>query len=457
MVAGLNYAAAEDTSLWPSTPFPEQKYGESSYQIAFWFQFSDVLNDGTRNVSQMLIPVNQRAIADAPNYLAFMLSAGRDPSGTLGVEVRVPNATRSIVTIQTIPTTHSEWHQCVAQYTSASSLTAMDAGLRVYIDPVDASATPALTIDPSSNQMNSSYGDGPLGRYSFGAAVYFANPDGPEIWMDRIGSWDGFGVAGKNDLQSAIDFFYPMASIHPVAASVAEADEGITPINFRVYRKEETGISAVYDWAVTDVGSQSAGVDDFDGGAFPSGQVTFAPGENVKNIQVMVKGDAFVEEDESFQVTLTSSDGHARVNSTAASATATIADDDDFNGAQTYAEWASTAFATASPTEQDNDDNPDNDSWPNAFEFLFGMNPEQHDLDPITMTTNETTATITYPRDPDVPRGTEILEYSTTMDSWIPTNPISTAVQSQAGETDMVTIAVPLDANVRLFYRLRIP
>jgi hypothetical protein len=57
------------------------------------------------------------------------------------------------------------------------------------------------------------------------------------------------------------------------------------------------------DYTVTGSGPNPADADDF-GGAFPSGQVTFAPGETVRTITVLVTGDTDPEPHEQFTVTL---------------------------------------------------------------------------------------------------------------------------------------------------------
>ena len=453
---GLNYDAAEDTSIWPSTPFSEQDFTEGSYQIAFWFRYSDKPAGVGRDFTQMLVPVNQRAIDDRPDVMAFVLSCGRDQFGVQGIEVRVPSSNQQIIRYtNNVPTVAALWHQCVVQYTSASSLSAADAGLKLYIDPEDGDASPSFSIETTSGNMTSYLGDGPLGRYSFAAAHDYADPNGPEIWIDRVGSWDGFGSPGKNDLQAAIDFFYPMGSVQSVASSLVEGASN--PFEFRVFRKEEIHSTVNYDWVVSAVDGSSIGPEDFVGGVLPSGQVSFVAGQTVETIQVQVADDDFLEADERFEVVLSSGDDVARVNPALASAAATVVDDDGFGGEETYAQRASNAFVASPPAEQDDYGNPDDDRWPNAFEYLFGTDPELHDSDPVILTIGDSIAWITYPRAPEVPMSTEILEASTDLDDWIRVEPLSIAVQTQSGQNDMLTIAVPYNVNVRVFYRLRIP
>lgn len=99
-----------------------------------------------------------------------------------------------------------------------------------------------------------------------------------------------------------------------------------TPFTFIVTRTGDiTGISTV-DYSVVSSENNPADINDF-GNAFPSGTVTFNPGEFSKIITVDVVGDSRVEFDESFSVTLSnsSSDKVIRI----ATATGTIVNDDE--------------------------------------------------------------------------------------------------------------------------------
>lgn len=76
-----------------------------------------------------------------------------------------------------------------------------------------------------------------------------------------------------------------------------------------------------FTWAVTGNGSNPANAADF-GGTLPSGSGTFAPGETTKTITVVAAGDAAVEPDETFLLTVTA----AGLNTV--SSTGTISNDD---------------------------------------------------------------------------------------------------------------------------------
>lgn len=104
-----------------------------------------------------------------------------------------------------------------------------------------------------------------------------------------------------------------------------EGHSGLNSFTFTVTRTGETTGSATVDYAVTGSGGDPADAVDF-GGTFPSGTVTFADGETSKTITINVSGDAAIESDEGFTVTLSNPSVGATI--VAASATGTILNDD---------------------------------------------------------------------------------------------------------------------------------
>ncbi|WP_431304547.1 Calx-beta domain-containing protein [Sediminicoccus sp. BL-A-41-H5] len=106
------------------------------------------------------------------------------------------------------------------------------------------------------------------------------------------------------------------------AVSQAEGNAGSTAFTFTVTREGVTTTAASANWAVT---SASANGADFTGGVLPSGTVSFAAGETSRTITIQVAGDANVEPDESFTLTLASPTG---ASLGVASATGIIENDD---------------------------------------------------------------------------------------------------------------------------------
>ena len=110
----------------------------------------------------------------------------------------------------------------------------------------------------------------------------------------------------------------------------AEKQEGAagatTTYTFRVTRSGDTKGETTVNYAVTGSGSNQAGDDDFVGGKRPSGTLNFAAGETTKDFKINVAGDAAVEQDEEFTVTLSNPSGSASFATD--SATGTIQNDD---------------------------------------------------------------------------------------------------------------------------------
>ncbi len=86
-------------------------------------------------------------------------------------------------------------------------------------------------------------------------------------------------------------------------ASQVEGNTGTTDYTFEVTRTGLTTGTTTVNWAVTGSGTNPADAADF-GGTFPTGTVTFNPGETTQTITVSVSGDSTVEANEDFKVTL---------------------------------------------------------------------------------------------------------------------------------------------------------
>jgi len=105
------------------------------------------------------------------------------------------------------------------------------------------------------------------------------------------------------------------------AASKTEGNAGTTPFTFTVTRTGNISGTASANWAVAGTGADAA---DF-GGTLPTGTVNFGANQATATITVNVAGDAAVENNEGFTVTLSNPSG---ATVTTASATSTILNDD---------------------------------------------------------------------------------------------------------------------------------
>lgn len=134
-------------------------------------------------------------------------------------------------------------------------------------------------------------------------------------------------------------------SIAAADAVKAEGNSGTTAFTFTVSRSGETSSAGTAQYSVTGNGATA---DDFAGGVFPSGVVSFAAGETSRTVTIDVAGDLDIEGDELFDVTLLNPSGGATVGTATASGTI-INDDSELSIAATSAsqnegDSGSTAF-----------------------------------------------------------------------------------------------------------------
>jgi len=88
------------------------------------------------------------------------------------------------------------------------------------------------------------------------------------------------------------------------AVSLDEGQQGVTLFTFAVDRTGDLSVAGSVGWAVSDSGVYPADHVDFDGGAMPSGTLDFAPGEARQFITLGIVGEAALEADETFTLTL---------------------------------------------------------------------------------------------------------------------------------------------------------
>lgn len=128
-----------------------------------------------------------------------------------------------------------------------------------------------------------------------------------------LGNARAIGTIANDDL--------PVVSIAALSPSQAEGSAGTTAFNFRITRSDSLGASSV-QYVVAHAGSSSQ---DFAG--LVADTVLFVEGETTRDITVQVVADSITETDEGFRVQLAAPTG-AVLSSTAASAAATIVNDD---------------------------------------------------------------------------------------------------------------------------------
>lgn len=123
----------------------------------------------------------------------------------------------------------------------------------------------------------------------------------------------------------------PVLSIHPLDANKDEGNSGTTPFTFVVTRDANTAATTSVDWKVGPANGVTADGQDFTGGLFPTGTVTFGVGELSKVITVNVQGDTLYESNgrtENFVVTLLNPGSGATLSAAHDSAVGHIHSDD---------------------------------------------------------------------------------------------------------------------------------
>jgi hypothetical protein len=218
---------------------------------------------------------------------------------------------------------------------------------------------PTITGTPVANAMNGFYGLA-LGAPQFAGTVLSTDASGPGAlllnWPDAtptpssvsggyfppgasldiatgVGS-DGF----VRDVAIPVEAFAASVSIAADAPFQSEGQSGQRSYTFTVTRSGDTSLAQTVDYAVVGAGTPPGGAlpaggpsadgADFVGGTLPTGTVSFAAGETVQTITINVAGDAALEGNDAFAVTLLSPSSGLAINPASASATATILNDD---------------------------------------------------------------------------------------------------------------------------------
>ena len=156
--------------------------------------------------------------------------------------------------------------------------------------------------------------------------------EGNEAFTVSLSNASGGGSIATGSAGGVIvnDDAAPPSSFFAIAAADAvrlEGDAGTTAFTFTVTRGGDTGQAASVGYSV---GGGTVDGADFAGGALPGGTLSFAAGETSKTLTVLVQGDAAVEADEGFTVTLANPSANASI--TGATAAGVIANDDSEPG-----------------------------------------------------------------------------------------------------------------------------
>lgn len=216
--------------------------------------------------------------------------------------------------------------------------------------------------------------------------------------------------------------------LFPQDAIKLEGDSDTTPFTFQVARIGETMNELTVDYSVTSpvltaVVDGELPVDESDfGGTFPTGTVTFAPGEALQTITVDVAGDEVPEIEQAgaqnadlFEVALSNpSDTEATIATE--SATGIILNDDAYFGPQNTI--SDTAVGASSLTTADLDGDGDNDalttSSDGSITWYDNVNGDGTSWTPNVITTDALNAEIVFAADVDGDGDSDVLSASTT-------------------------------------------
>jgi hypothetical protein len=137
----------------------------------------------------------------------------------------------------------------------------------------------------------------------------------------------------------------PSLSITATAANQSEGNIDITNFTFTVTREGDASLPSTAAWTVSAEPNSGVNGMDFSGSQFPSGIVSFDPGQFAQLITVQVSGDTAFEADETFTITLSSP-----TNASIATASAEgIIRNDDLPPPEVSVSLSSVSLSEASP------------------------------------------------------------------------------------------------------------
>lgn len=140
-----------------------------------------------------------------------------------------------------------------------------------------------------------------------------------------IGAGTAQGVITNDDGGAPPPPAPPSLSISPTSVSQTEGASGSKAFTYTVTRSGDLSGTSSAQWTVAGSGANPASASDFAGATLPTGTVNFAAGQSSATVTVNVAGDAVVEPDEAFRVTLANPSGATLA---AASANGVIVNDD---------------------------------------------------------------------------------------------------------------------------------
>ena len=145
------------------------------------------------------------------------------------------------------------------------------------------------------------------------ASSIYIDTDGDgiaEATLVNGSGYTGFILSEGGPAGEAVAPVVGLASAGFFAASVAEGDAGVTPVEITVTRSGDLNAEVTVNYAVGGFGANDATIPDLASG-WGFGSVTFAPGETEATVTLEIAGDTDIEPNEDLRLTITSatSDG----------------------------------------------------------------------------------------------------------------------------------------------------
>ena len=170
----------------------------------------------------------------------------------------------------------------------------------------------------TAEQIDNEFPDSIDGGKPVQLSEYFGIPTAEGKLPSGVGTERTIGFGTFRGVTFSADNLLPTTiSIEAVDADKVEGNSGTTPFIFSITRSGNITGSSSVSWAVSGSGDNPANKNDFDGGEFPFGSVSFSPGQTTHNIAVNVRGDITLEETERFVVSLSNPVGATIETSTA--------------------------------------------------------------------------------------------------------------------------------------------
>ena len=303
---GSSYSGTLDTTLYEAAP-------------------------GQTSASATTLYVDGNAGADTQTLLAFQGLFGTGP-GQVPIGATITSATLTFNLVNGSATGGSLYRMLI-DWDEQASWNFLGTG--VQHDGIEAVTTADLVTGGVSVGTLTSDVTASVRAWLSGATTAEQANDNNNGWLFTSAGTDGWDFrSSESSTPPSLTVTYTMPGVPGPATlalagpvSAAEGTAGTaTNFAFTVNRSGDLSGSVTANYSLKGSGSGAATALDFASGAFPSGTISFAPGETSKTILIPVIADSMKEGNEGFTLTLSGATGGAQI--TTATAKGTIVNDD---------------------------------------------------------------------------------------------------------------------------------